>query len=84
MEGLMPTLRELRTAKGWTLQRLAEEVGVKEMTAARWEWAKPHGFEPSAPAKLLLARIFRIKVGEIAFNTEISPRATTTLPPDCD
>lgn len=70
----MPTLRDLRTAKGWTLARLADEVGVTEMTAARWEWTKPRGFEPEMPSKKLIARIFRVKPDEIAFNTEPSPR----------
>lgn len=70
----MPTLRELRTAKGWTLNELAKRVGVTEMTAARWEWTKPRGFAPSPPTQMLLARVFRCKVGEIMFNTE-SPRA---------
>lgn len=70
----MPTLRELRTAKGWTLQHFADEVGVSEMTAARWEWTKPRGFEPELPSKRLIARIFRVKLDEIAFNTEPSPR----------
>jgi transcriptional regulator with XRE-family HTH domain len=67
----MQTLRELRTAKGWTLKELADEVGVSEMTAARWEWDTTRtGFPPAMPTRKLLARLFDVQADEIAFNTE--------------
>lgn len=66
---LMPTLTELRKAKGWSQKRLAEELGVKPNTVTRWEMdqANKNAFEPPTPVKKLLGQILGCDWQDITF-----------------
>lgn len=56
----MPTLRELREAKGLSQSELAERVGVDRATISRWEHAGGWGVQPGKMALLALAQVLGI------------------------
>ncbi len=61
-----PTLRQLRQARGWSQQDLAEQVGVKPKQVNAWE----RGDHLPRPAtRQRLADLFGVGVGEIAFGS---------------
>lgn len=51
----MPTIRELRLAKGWTQDKLARETGVQLATVSSWETGRkqPSGLNLQALARAL-------------------------------
>jgi putative transcriptional regulator len=55
-------VRDLRTARGWTQQELAEAVGVSRQSINSIERNR---YEPSLLLALNFARVFRCAVGEI-------------------
>ena len=58
------TLRQLRQARGWSPEELAEQVGVKRKQVQVWE----RGDHLPRPATWQrLADLFGVGVGEIAF-----------------
>jgi transcriptional regulator with XRE-family HTH domain len=63
----MPTIRELREAKGWTQQDLAYQLGVAVSTVSTWEQGR---FEPRATQLRKLAQVLGVPMEEI----EIVPR----------
>jgi len=75
---LMPTLTELRKAKGWSQKRLAEELGVKPNTVTRWEMdqANKNAFEPPTPVKKLLGQILECDWQDITFGEATNDQAT--------
>lgn len=58
----MPTIKELREARGWTQLQMATRLGMRPETISYWE--NGHG-KPSRLALTQLARVFRISIGEI-------------------
>ncbi len=59
-----PTLRQLRQARGWTPENLAEQVGVGRKQVYAWE----RGEQLPRPATWQrLADLFGVGVGEITF-----------------
>lgn len=62
MADTVNTLRELRTARGWSQGRLAEELGVSRQTVNAIETGR---FDPSLPLALRTAELFTQPVEEI-------------------
>ncbi len=58
------TLRQLRQARGWTQDDLAEQVGVKRKQVHAWERGE---HLPRPVTRQRLADLFGVGVGEIAF-----------------
>ena len=56
----MDNLRELREAKGWTLEDEASKFGVSAMSIHRWETGKA---KPHRVFKKKLEKLFNIKKG---------------------
>lgn len=69
----MPTLKELRKAKGLSQAELAVKIGVSTNTITRWEMAASQSdrnfIAPSGPAKRLLGVIFAVDSEDIQYNT---------------
>lgn len=60
----MPSIKELREARGWTVRGLADELGVDKMTVWKWE----HGWHvPSGRSLHALAKTFGVSMDEIDF-----------------
>ena len=55
-------VKELRTARGWTQQDLADAVGVSRQSINSIERDR---YVPSLPLALLFARVFRTSVDDI-------------------
>ena len=55
-------VKELRAARGWTQQDLADEVGVSRQSINSIERDR---YVPSLPLALLFARVFRTTVDDI-------------------
>ena len=55
-------VRELRTGRGWSQGRLAEELGVSRQTVNAIETGR---FDPSLPLALRTAELFGQRVEEI-------------------
>ena len=55
-------VKELRTARGWTQQDLADAVGVSRQSINSIERDR---YVPSLPLALLFARVFRTTVDDI-------------------
>ena len=62
-------VRELRTARGWTQQQLAEAVGVSRQSINSIERDR---YVPSLPLALAFARVFACPTDEI-FQLETRP-----------
>jgi putative transcriptional regulator len=62
-------VRELRIARDWTQEHLAESVGVSRQSINSIERGR---YVPSLPLALLLARVFRCPVDRI-FSLEKEP-----------
>lgn len=62
MADTVSTVRELRTARGWSQGRLAEELGVSRQTVNAIETGR---FDPSLPLALRTAQLFGRPVEEI-------------------
>jgi len=62
-------VRELRLARGWTQQTLAEAVGVSRQSINSIECNR---YVPSLPLALAFARVFRCSTDEI-FTLESRP-----------
>ncbi len=58
------TLRQLRQARGWTQQDVAEQVGVGRKQVYAWERGEHF---PRPATRQRLAKVFGVGVGEIAF-----------------
>ncbi|GAA3598912.1 helix-turn-helix transcriptional regulator [Agrococcus terreus] len=63
MENALPTLRQER---GWSQQRLAEELGVSRQTVISIERGR---FDPSLPLAFRIARLFGTSI-EAVFQPE--------------
>ena len=61
MENRLP---DLRAAKGWSQQRLADELGVSRQTVISIEKGR---FDPSLPLVFRIARTFGCAIEEIFF-----------------
>ncbi len=61
MENRLP---DLRAAKGWSQQRLADELGVSRQTIISIEKGR---FDPSLPLVFRIARTFGCAIEEIFF-----------------
>ncbi len=61
------TLRQLRQARGWTQEDLAEQVGVGRKQVQAWERGE-HLPRPATWQRL--ADLFGVGVGEIAFGQD--------------
>ncbi len=59
-----PTVRQLRQARGWTQQDVAEQLGVDRDMVSRWERGER---VPRARMRQRLEELFGVGVGEIAF-----------------
>ncbi|MFD2840048.1 helix-turn-helix transcriptional regulator [Populibacterium corticicola] len=55
-------LPELRGERGWSQQRLAEEIGVSRQTVISIERGR---FDPSLPLAFRLARVLELPIEEI-------------------
>lgn len=55
-------LRELRAERGWSQQKLAEELGVSRQTVNALETGK---YAPSLPLAFRIGRVFGLKIEEI-------------------
>ncbi|MGE5099394.1 MAG: helix-turn-helix transcriptional regulator [Deltaproteobacteria bacterium] len=55
-------VRDLRTARGWTQQELADAVGVSRQSINSIECDR---YIPSLPLALLFARVFRVATDDI-------------------
>ena len=55
-------LRELRAARGWTQQDLADRLGVSRQTANAIETGK---YDPSLPVAFRLARLFGLAIEDV-------------------
>ena len=62
-------VRELRVARGWTQQQLADEVGVSRQSINSIERNR---YVPSLPLALVFARVFALPTEEI-FELESRP-----------
>ncbi|MEV7971941.1 helix-turn-helix transcriptional regulator [Cellulomonas sp. NPDC089187] len=56
------TIPDLRRERGWSQQRLAEELGVSRQTVISIERGR---FDPSLPLAFALARVFERRIEEI-------------------
>ena len=63
----MKTIRELRTARGWTQLQLANQLGVTPATIHMWERGKS---EPTVSALRRLARLFEVSMDDIDLGDE--------------
>ncbi len=61
MENRLP---DLRASKGWSQQRLADELGVSRQTVISIEKGR---FDPSLPLVFRIARTFGCAIEEIFF-----------------
>ncbi len=61
MENRLP---DLRAAKGWSQQRLADELGVSRQTVISIEKGR---FDPSLPLVFRIARTFGCAIEDIFF-----------------
>ncbi len=59
MENRLP---DLRTSKGWSQQRLADELGVSRQTVISIEKGR---FDPSLPLAFRIARTFNCAIEDI-------------------
>ncbi len=64
MQNVLP---ELRRQKGWSQQRLADQVGVSRQTIISIERGR---FDPSLPLAFRLARVFDRTIEEIFTSPE--------------
>ncbi|RXW32507.1 helix-turn-helix transcriptional regulator [Propioniciclava flava] len=64
MQNVLP---ELRRQKGWSQQRLADQVGVSRQTIISIERGR---FDPSLPLAFRLARVFDRAIEEIFTSPE--------------
>ncbi|WP_454226409.1 helix-turn-helix transcriptional regulator [Propioniciclava flava] len=64
MQNVLP---ELRQQKGWSQQRLADQVGVSRQTIISIERGR---FDPSLPLAFRLARVFDRTIEEIFTSPE--------------
>ncbi|TGY88134.1 transcriptional regulator [Marinicauda algicola] len=55
-------LRELRAERGWSQQKLAEELGVSRQTVNALETGK---YAPSLPLAFRIGRVFGLRIEEI-------------------
>ena len=62
MEQVANRVKELREAKGWTQQRLADAVGVSRQSINSIERNR---YEPSLALALTFARVFGVATDEI-------------------
>ena len=62
-------IKELRDARGWTQQDLANAVGVSRQSINSIE---RHRYEPSLELALIFARVFAVPTDDI-FNLEREP-----------
>lgn len=69
----MPTLRELREARGWSQAELAAKVGVSQATVARWETPNAWRHLPRRPVVIALGHVFGVDPDAIRFG-EGEPR----------
>ncbi|WP_405372378.1 MULTISPECIES: helix-turn-helix transcriptional regulator [unclassified Microbacterium] len=60
-------LPDLRRERGWSQQRLADELGVSRQTVISIERER---FDPSLPLAFRLARVFGRPIEEIFLETE--------------
>jgi putative transcriptional regulator len=63
----LKTIRELRTARGWTQLQLANQLGVTPATIHMWERGKS---EPTVSALRRLARLFEVSMDDIDLGDE--------------
>jgi putative transcriptional regulator len=61
------TLRQLRQARGWTQQHVAEQLGATRSLVQKWETGK---LWPRPVTRQRLADLFGVEVGEIAFGQD--------------
>jgi len=59
----MQTIRELRTARGWSQLELAYRLGVTPSTVYTWEKGRA---EPSASMLRKIATVFEVSMDDIA------------------
>jgi transcriptional regulator with XRE-family HTH domain len=73
----VPTLKELREAKGMTQKELAERLGVAVNTIYRWETAQEgaNAFTPRGPARRLLGIVFGVDPETITYGAAITGEA---------
>ena len=62
MDGLRNRVKELRTARGWTQQQLAEAVGVSRQSINSIERER---YVPSLQLALTFARVFQCATDDI-------------------
>ena len=67
-------IKSIRISKGWSLRKLATEVGVAHNTVAKWE-ASPYGKQgsyskPSRLNLLKIAELFNVEPGWLFFGDE--------------
>ncbi len=78
---MQPTIenrvKELRLARGWTQQELADAVGVSRQSINSIE---RHRYVPSLPLALLFARVFRVSTDAIFRLAAETPRNGTEAP----
>lgn len=55
-------LRELRAERGWSQQKLADELGVSRQTVNALETGK---YAPSLPLAFRIGRVFELRIEEI-------------------
>lgn len=56
------TVPDLRAARGWSQQRLADELGVSRQTIISIEKGR---FDPSLPLAFEIARVFERRIEDI-------------------
>ena len=61
------TLRQLRQARGWTQQQVANRLGVAQVSVWRWERGQ---VVPHVRTRKRLADLFGVGVVEIAFGED--------------
>ncbi|MGL3149696.1 helix-turn-helix transcriptional regulator [Microbacterium sp. A82] len=66
------SLHERRQDRGWSQQRLAEELGVSRQTVISIERGR---FDPSLPLAFRLAEVFKCRIEEL-----FDPRSEDTEP----
>jgi len=67
----MPSMQELRQARGWSQQQLADRAGVTQASVSRWEQERR---APTALQLRKLARAFGVSSDDITLPGDEAPR----------
>ncbi len=62
-------IKKLRTAKGWTLEYMAEQVGISHQSISKFEKSKAF---PSIDSYLKISKAFNIHPSQLMYGSEIA------------